>query len=184
MTAQSVTLEQINARITKEEYVVRPHDTLLTFCILTLDNGFTVTGESACADPLKFNEEDGKKYARQAAINKIWPLLGFELKTKLSLSLGSSSEEPKKKEEQKDLTNLTFGEALEALKGGRKVARVGWNGKGMWLTLVSPEQYDVVVRLAKDNELYPWIAMKTATNSFGPWLASQTDMLAEDWMLI
>ena len=56
---------------------------LLTFCVLVLRNGFTVTGESACASPDNFDAEIGRKVARANAINKIWPLLGYELKTKL-----------------------------------------------------------------------------------------------------
>ena len=52
----------------------------LTFCVLVLKNGFTVTGESACASPANFDEEIGRKIARQNAVNKIWPLLGFSLR--------------------------------------------------------------------------------------------------------
>ena len=56
---------------------------LLTFCVLVLKNGFTVTGESACASPENFNAEIGQKIARQNAVAKIWPLMGYELRTKL-----------------------------------------------------------------------------------------------------
>jgi len=56
---------------------------LLTFCVLVLRNGFTVTGESACASPENFNAELGRKIARQNAVAKIWPLLGFALKERL-----------------------------------------------------------------------------------------------------
>lgn len=51
---------------------------------LVLKNGFTVTGESACASPENFNVEIGRTIARANAINKIWPLMGYELKTKLA----------------------------------------------------------------------------------------------------
>lgn len=63
-----------------------PHQSLhlLTFCVLVLQNGFTVTGESACASPENFNEEIGRHIARQNAVQKIWPLLGYELKTRLT----------------------------------------------------------------------------------------------------
>ena len=57
---------------------------LLTFCVLTLRNGFTVTGESACASPENFNAEIGRKVARENAVNKIWPLMGYELRSKLA----------------------------------------------------------------------------------------------------
>lgn len=57
---------------------------LLTFCVLVLKNGFTVTGESACASPENFNAELGRKIARQNAVDKVWPLMGYALKQKLS----------------------------------------------------------------------------------------------------
>jgi len=57
---------------------------LLTFCVLVLRNGFTVTGESACADPATFDADIGQRLAREAALRKVWPLLGYELRTKLS----------------------------------------------------------------------------------------------------
>lgn len=56
----------------------------LTFCVLLLRNGFTVTGESACASPENFDELLGRKIARQNAVAKIWPLLGFRLRDKLA----------------------------------------------------------------------------------------------------
>ncbi len=57
---------------------------LLTFCVLVLKNGFTVTGESACASPENFDAEIGRKIARQNAVAKIWPLLGFRLHDRLA----------------------------------------------------------------------------------------------------
>lgn len=70
-------------RITRDE----PKDSealkLLTFCVLVLRNGFTVTGESACASPENFDADVGRKIARQNAVNKVWPLMGYELKTRL-----------------------------------------------------------------------------------------------------
>jgi hypothetical protein len=56
---------------------------LLTFCVLVLRNGFTVTGESACASPENFDPVIGRKIARQNAEQKIWPLMGYELKQRL-----------------------------------------------------------------------------------------------------
>ena len=57
---------------------------LLTFCVLVLRNGFTVTGESACASPENFNADIGRRIARENAVNKVWPLLGFRLRDKLA----------------------------------------------------------------------------------------------------
>lgn len=56
----------------------------LTFCVLILDNGFTVTGESACASPENFDAEIGRKIARANAVDKVWPLMGYALKERLS----------------------------------------------------------------------------------------------------
>ncbi|SFQ46191.1 Phage protein (N4 Gp49/phage Sf6 gene 66) family protein [Geopseudomonas sagittaria] len=60
-----------------------PSLSLLTFCVLVLKNGFTVTGESACASPENFDAEIGRKIARQNAVAKVWPLMGYELKQRL-----------------------------------------------------------------------------------------------------
>ena len=57
---------------------------LLTFCVLVLRNGFTVTGESACASPENFDAEVGRKIARQNAVSRIWPLMGYELRSQLA----------------------------------------------------------------------------------------------------
>ena len=70
---------------TKEQAPPPPYQShsLLTFCVITLKNGFTVTGESACASPENFDAELGRKIARQNAVNKIWPLEGYLLKNKI-----------------------------------------------------------------------------------------------------
>lgn len=69
----------------EDERIIIPPDSLelLTFCVLVLNNGFTVTGESACASPENFDAEIGRKIARQNAIAKVWPLMGYELKQRL-----------------------------------------------------------------------------------------------------
>lgn len=67
-----------------DKKALRDATCLLTFCVLVLKNGFTVTGESACASPENFDAEIGRSIARQNAVEKIWPLMGYELKTKLA----------------------------------------------------------------------------------------------------
>lgn len=96
---------------------------------------------------------------------------------------------------------LTFGDALALLKQGKRVARSGWNGKGMWLLLVKGECvtepindcYGDPTRYECGNDGYEKgqsipvldaIYMKTADNKLVPWLASQTDMLVEDWVRV
>jgi hypothetical protein len=93
-----------------------------------------------------------------------------------------------------ELKQLTFSEALNALKKGRKIQRIGWNGKGMWLAL--QKGYPSGVECNKNSseaygipegtviKVLPYIVMKTADDCFVPWLASQTDVLAEDWLII
>ena len=78
---------------------------------------------------------------------------------------------------------MKFGQAIEALKQGKKVAREGWNGKGMYLIYASPVAHNLETPFVYDSEL-PLILLKTAGYMYIPWLASQTDMLAEDWEVV
>jgi len=77
---------------------------------------------------------------------------------------------------------MTFGLAIEAMKQNHRVARKGWNGKGMWLRVVIPGGDARKDDMGMTN--LPYIEMKTADNKLVPWLASQTDMLAEDWGIV
>lgn len=82
---------------------------------------------------------------------------------------------------------MDFGEALRNLKLGKKVARNGWNGKGMFLLYVPSEKWGIIEKIGlgiPKGNLCSWIGMKTADGKFVPWLASQTDMLAEDWRIV
>lgn len=108
LTAPRVTPSDLQANIASEHYftagdgahgaslaagndrsVYPSHLDLLTFCVLVLKNGFTVTGESACASPENFDAEIGRKIARQNAEQKIWPLMGYELKQRLYSTVDS-----------------------------------------------------------------------------------------------
>ena len=83
LNAPRLSPEKIDAVITGEDYHVFP-GTTLTVCCLKLRNGFTVTGESACASPENFDAELGRKIARQNAVQKMWPLMGYALKERLA----------------------------------------------------------------------------------------------------
>lgn len=89
-------------------------------------------------------------------------------------------------EAYRETTGLTFGLAIEAVKLGKKVARSGWNGKGMWLSYCDPYFNSQFTLIEKDIEgtFAPYIGMKTVDNKYVPWLASQTDVLAEDWLIL
>ena len=71
---------------------------------------------------------------------------------------------------------MDFSDALVNLKAGKRVARKGWNGKGLWLQLQHPDTFSKMT--------LPYIFMKTVDDQRVPWLASQTDMLCEDWVVV
>lgn len=74
------------------------------------------------------------------------------------------------------LRQFGFEEALSLLKDGQRVARAGWNGKGMWIAIQRPDENSMMG--------LPYIYMSTVSRKLVPWLASQTDLLAEDWHII
>lgn len=82
LNAPRLTPDKINDVIKGEDYHVFG-GTSLTVCCLTLENGFTVTGESACASPENYNKELGEKIARDNAVDKVWMLEGYLLKESL-----------------------------------------------------------------------------------------------------
>lgn len=81
-----------------------------------------------------------------------------------------------------------IGYAVRLLKEGKKVAREGWNGKGMWLIFIPAENWSTDlgpnIHSVPGAHRLPWIAMKTVDGGLVPWLASQTDILAEDYIEI
>lgn len=112
-TKPRVTAEGLEANI-KHEYYFNgkqaieaagyggvPEDVgVMTFCVLVLQNGFTVTGQSACADPANFNKDIGERLALSDAKNKIWAFMGYELKTEVMKAGGT----------HKDRLNVELGE--------------------------------------------------------------------------
>lgn len=76
---------------------------------------------------------------------------------------------------------MNFSEALEYVKSGNRISRHGWNGKGMFLFYISGTAWTYTDGKHDNYPLLPFIAMKTADGGVVPWLASQTDILAEDW---
>jgi len=73
-------------------------------------------------------------------------------------------------------TNLTIGEAVTLLRAGHRMCRYGWNGKGMFLELQVPDTHSKMT--------LPYVYIKTADGNLVPWLCSQTDLLARDWMIV
>jgi hypothetical protein len=72
------------------------------------------------------------------------------------------------------VSDMEFGQALDILRAGGRVSRTGWNGRGMWLALQTPDAHSKMSR--------PYIYMRTADSQLVPWIASQTDLLAFDWV--
>ena len=186
-----ITKEFLESEIISVEYN-RLQGTL-THCAITVKSGFVFTGESACVDPNNFDKEIGEQVAYDSAFEKMWMPYGFWLHQKVR------DEAPAVKNDLggvlviSENERMDFGKAVHAMKAGIRVCRSGWNGKGMWLGLVHPDDDDIVpprptyavagIAGYATNGCLPWIGMKTADNKFVPWLASQTDVLAEDWQI-
>lgn len=190
MTHPTVTKEYIAAIMAGLQYtfVIIP-DTTTTICSAVHPNGFTLAlGESACVCPENFNVETGQYWAKEDAMKKaekeLWKLEGYLLKHQLIDTTFSNYIEAVN-EEANDFLN--FGDAIAALKSGYKVARAGWNGKNMWLSYLDPylnKQFTLIEMDDAEGTFSPYIGMKTADNKYVPWFASQTDLLACDWVII
>ena len=191
---RKLTKEFLESEIERAEY--NRMTSTITHCTIVTKSGFTFTGESACVDPNNFDQKIGEKFAYENAFEKMWLPYGFWLHKALAefdnLPTNTAQEEWLKEETPvaggsvlPKTERLSFGDAVAALKEGLRVARAGWNGKGMWLIYVGGNEYDVDAPLRfNTSELAPYIAMKTADNKLVPWLASQTDVLAEDWQIV
>lgn len=91
-------------------------------------------------------------------------------------------------------SEICFSRALEALKHGKKVSREGWNGKGMWITMQKGYPNGIAINENSAEafglppgticKFRPYLVIRSIDGSFVPWLASQTDLLADDWMVV
>lgn len=202
---RKLTKEFLESEIDKTEY--NRLGGTITHCTITTKSGFTFTGESACVDPNNFNQEIGEKFAYEQAFEKMWTPYGFWLHKALAetdyqstlneaqnlIDSYSKRETTESGSVLAETERLSFGDAVAALKEGLRVERAGWNGKGMFLYYVPENKYPAsrnehgtMVGVFEDD-MVPYgayIAMKTAQNNVVPWLASQTDVLAEDWQIV
>ena len=201
---RKLTKEFLEGEIGNVEYVRIGEKT--THCTITTKSGFTFTGESACVDPNSFDQKIGEKFAYENAFNKMWTPYGFWLHKALAeydnLPTNTAQEEFLQTEKSvlggsalPKTERLDFGQAIQAMKEGLRMAREGWNGKGMFLSLVKGRDTDYHVNsevFGTGNDgnsqdqlpVLDAIYMKTADNKLVPWLASQTDVLAEDWQIV
>ena len=201
---RKLTKEFLESEIDKVEY--NRFGETNTHCTITTKSGFTFTGESACVDPNNFDQKIGEKFAYEQAFNKMWTPYGFWLHKALAefdnLPTNTAQENWLKEDMPVEggsvlpkTERLSFGDAVAALKEGLRVERAGWNGKGMFLSLVKGRDTDYHVNsevFGTGNDgnsqdqlpILDAIYMKTADNKLVPWLASQTDVLAEDWQIV
>jgi hypothetical protein len=168
-----ITQQQIEAKIDRVSYQILENSTT-TVCCIRMKNGFNIIGTSACVNAADFDEEMGRSIAYKKAFERIWELEGYLLAEHMSQVARHIQNEGGEL--------LSFGCAISLLKAGAKLARLGWNGKGLWLELQRPD--------AHSKMTLPYIYMNypaDAANTPGarvPWLASQTDMLADDWVVV
>lgn len=188
--------KDVESVILSTSYLVMS-DGRTTICQLTLKNGFTVIGSSACVSAERFNKQKGEEIAFADAKEKVWVLEGYLLRQRMHEAHVNHGHDRRK--------SMDFGDAIRAMKAGKKVAREGWNGKGMWLSLSCAAVGNIPISRtvpasafwSENNAEYarecrgghatvlPCITMKTATGEIlMGWLASQTDMLAIDWLVV
>lgn len=171
----TVTEKRIKELLSQSEVKIKTEYDKITIVSVKLPNGFVLTESSGAVDPANYNERIGTEICMQRIESKLWELEGYVLATNLA-SMGKTATIRK---------CMNFGKAIEALKSGKKVARRGWNGKGIYIELQVPDKhskmtqpyiYIVTTGLQTDNPAAP--------KGVVPWLASQTDMLAEDWEIV
>lgn len=84
---------------------------------------------------------------------------------------------------------MNFGEALEAVKEGKRIARKGWNGKGMYVYYIPANSYKAITEVAREEfgdmvPYNPYFAIKNVNNTVSTWVPSVNDCLAEDWYIV
>lgn len=143
-----------------------------------LRNGFEIVESSSCVSPENYDEGLGREICLKKIRDKVWMLLGFLLQTAVS---GSEGAEEKRQ-------GLSFGEAIEAMKAGERCRRRGWNGKNQHIELASKISYtapDGTIVNAEHEAIGNQAVAFCGTSGVQlGWLASQADMLAEDWEIV
>lgn len=200
---RKLTKEFLEGEIERAEY--NRMTSTITHCTIVTKSGFTFTGESACVDPNNYNKELGEKYAYENAFEKMWMPYGFwlhkalaefdnfETSTGQDEFLAGGLKQLCQANILPKTERLSFGDAVAALKEGLRVARSGWNGKGMFLYYVPENKYPAsrnehgtMVGVFEDDMIpyREYIALKTVDNQVVPWTPSISDALAEDWQIV
>ncbi len=181
-----ITVAFLNSEITDVEY--KRLGGTLTHCTIKTKCGFSFTGESACVDEKEFNEKTGQEIAYKNAFESMWQPYGLWL----AKQIDSKQMKPTPTE------NLNFGQALNAIKNGQKVARKGWNGKNMFAAmscdgsreveakdLWSPHNAEFAHQNGGTATVVPSCTLKTAQDTIVMgWQPNALDLFAEDWQVL
>ena len=174
-----VTQAQIDALIENAEITVETIYEKVTVVTVKLENGFCLSEASGAVDPANYSEAIGKDICLERIKNRLWELEGYALQKEVYERAHPTGEYVREKVG-------TFGWALNCLRSGFRMRRRGWNGKNQYIVLASNISYTmggVVVNCNHDAIGNKAIAFVGTSGIQMGWLASQADMLAEDWEL-
>ena len=178
----TVTQEQIKKILEQSEITVKTVYDKVTVVSCKLPNGFVITESSGAVDPANYDEKIGTEICMERITNKLWELEGYVLACKIA----------DKKEFEKSaasaVTSFSFSDVIHFIKRGLKCARTGWHGQNQFIELATGISY-VNSKGEKVNPSHEAIGnnaiafVGTSGVQIG-WLASQADMLAEDWIVV
>lgn len=194
--APSISAEMVDRFIDHHETVTMGGKTTVVRAVLK--NGFEIVESASCVSAENYDEELGEEICMERIRNKIWELLGFLLQTAVGGVNGEAAAENRCcdkdcersccDEAYRPTDGLSFGLAIEAAKKGMKIARLGWNGKNQYVELAERISYENAAHEvinaqheAIGNKALAFIG--TSGVQLG-WLASQADMLADDWQIV
>ncbi|MEE0872543.1 MAG: Gp49 family protein [Ruminococcus sp.] len=178
----TVTEQQIEDLLANSEIDVRTVFGKVTVVCCKLPNGFVITEASGAVDPTNYSEETGRDICMERITNKLWELEGYALSCKIA------DRKKLEKSAANAVTPFDFGNAITFVKNGLKCARKGWNGKNQHIELATGIGY-VNNKGEQINPSHEAIGnnaiafVGTSGVQIG-WLASQADMLADDWIVV
>ena len=172
MSDIKVTQEQIDILLNNSDIEVKTVFGKCTTVAVKLKNGFILTESSACVDPANYDAELGKKLCYEHIENRLWELEGYALQKRVHDDL-------------MPLASGSFGWAIACMKHGHKLCRRGWNGKSQYIELAKNISYrnadGGIINPNHENIGNKAIAFVGTSGVQLGWLASQADMLADDW---
>lgn len=194
--APSISAEMVERFIDHHETVTMGGKTTVVRAVLK--NGFVIVESSSCVSAENYDEKLGEEICMKRIRNKVWELLGFLLQTAVGGVNGEAAAENCCCDEDcersccdeayRPTDGLSFGLAIEAAKKGKKIARRGWNGKNQYVELAERISYENAAHEvinakheAIGNKALAFVG--TSGVQLG-WLASQADMLADDWQIV